>query len=136
MIPSCGPRCLAMACQRLGLQADAAELAKLAGEEKGETSLAGLARAARRLGFRATAEAWSVEELFDHGAPLAGRTILHLGGDAAHFVLLTGLSRDAVTVADPTGLQKAKTKFTRDEFAQAWSGKLLVLRGAPGGTTP
>ncbi len=132
MKPGCGPRCLAMACERQGAKVKAEEIAELAGEVNGETSLAGLARAARHMGFRAAAEAWTVTELLDHGQALAGRTILHLA-DPGHFVLLTAVGRDAVTVTDPTGLKMAKTKFTVQELCAAWSGKILVLRGVPGG---
>ena len=122
---------MVMACERVAVTVNPDELARIAGEEEGETSLVGLARAARRLGFRARAEEWTVGELFEHGAALAGRNILHFY--AGHFVLLTGVESEAATVADPTGLKRAKTRFTREELVSAWSGKLLVLRGVPGG---
>lgn len=133
MRPGCGPRCLAMACERWGIEVEVEELARLAAETDGEASLAGLARAARRLGFRASPEAWSADELFEHGPALAGRTIMHMTADNGHFVLLVGMSRDAVTVADPTGLKRAKIRLARGELARAWSGRLLVLRGVPQG---
>jgi hypothetical protein len=76
-----------------------------------------------------------VAELLDHGPALAGRSILHLA-DPGHFVLLTGVGREGVSVADPTGLKMAKSRFTVAELAAAWSGKLLVLRGCPGGAKP
>jgi ABC-type bacteriocin/lantibiotic exporter with double-glycine peptidase domain len=132
MKPGCGARCLAMACERLGVKVAAEEIAGLAGEENGQVSLAGLARAGRALGFRATAEVWTVTELLEHGPALAGRTVLHFA-DPGHFLLLTSVSGEAVTVADPTGLKMAKTRFSAQELSAAWSGKLLVLRGAPGG---
>ncbi len=90
MHAGCGPRCLKKALKYYGIEADLDELAKLAGEEKQETSLAGLARAARHHGFRASAEQWTVEEMFEHGEALSGRTILHMNAD--HFVVLTGLT--------------------------------------------
>jgi ABC-type bacteriocin/lantibiotic exporter with double-glycine peptidase domain len=132
MKPGCGTRCLLIACKRAGLEVDGDDLARMAGEENGLANLAGLARAARQVGFRARAEAWTVTELFDHGSALAGRTILHMHEDDGHFVLLAEVDREGVRVQDPTGLEKAKTRFTRDELARAWSGKVLVLRGAPG----
>jgi ABC-type bacteriocin/lantibiotic exporter with double-glycine peptidase domain len=122
-----------MACERAGMKADAEEVARLAGEAEGQTSMAGLARAARQLGFRARAEAWTVDEIFDHGAALAGRTILHMS--VGHFVLLTAVHSGGVAVADPTGLAKARTRLGREELAREWSGRLLVLRGVPGGQT-
>jgi len=129
MSASSGVRCLFMACQSAGAEVEEAQLVEMTGGEEQKPDMARLARAARQLGFRARAQIWTVNELFDHGPALSGRTILDLC--AGRFCLLTGVLMDSVTVADPDAPEEARLRLTRQELGRVWPGRLLVLRGVP-----
>jgi ABC-type bacteriocin/lantibiotic exporter with double-glycine peptidase domain len=120
-----------MACRSAGVKVEEGQLAEMAGSGEQRADLGNVARVARQLGFRAQVETWSLQELFDHGLALAGRTILDMS--AGRFCLLTGVLLDSATLADPDAPEEARSHLTRRELARVWSGRLLVLRGVPGG---
>jgi hypothetical protein len=60
-----GPRCFGKVLKHYGIEAKPEELAELA-------------RAAGNYGLTASAEAWTVEEMFEHGRDFCVRAILHI----------------------------------------------------------
>jgi ATP-binding cassette subfamily B protein len=113
---SCGPRALRRAALAAGVRADLAMLRRLAGTDRRGTSLAGLARAARAIGFEAEAGR------ADYAWAQAARRpfIAHLR--PGHFVLVEACAPGGVRIA---GFHPAR--LSRAAFERSWSGIVLTV---------
>ena len=115
-LQSCGPRALRRAARAQGLNPGLPELRRLAGTTAQGTSIAGLARAARALGFEAVAARCDFAGAMATGAPF----IAHLRGD--HFVLVDRCAPSRVRLSGTW-----PGTISREAFEQQWSGFLLTL---------
>ena len=125
----CGPAALASLLQHHGRPAEPSRIRSLADDGADDrTSLIGLARAARALGFEAQPVKLSRERIDDLPIP----ALLHVDGD--HWIVLYEVAGQAMHVADPgTGPQV----LGRDALLARWGGYGLVVQprsGASRGT--
>jgi predicted double-glycine peptidase len=114
----CGPKCLLVVCQRLGVRADLDELAGLCCRGENPTTMADLCRAAREKGLKATGSKIRMEDLATLGVP----AIAHLWGN--HFVVVQCASTDLVEVTDPPAEPRV---VPLEEFKKMYSGFALLV---------
>jgi hypothetical protein len=114
----CGPKCLLVMCQRLGVKADLNELAGLCSKDQKSTTMADLCRAAREKGLKAMGLKIRAEEFAGVGMPL----IAHLWGN--HFVVVEKDGADTLKVTNPPGEPRAVSK---QDFAKSYSGFALLV---------
>ncbi len=115
----CGPRALAIACKKLGVNTDLAHLTQLAGTTDRGTSLEGLASAARAVGL--TAEGVQVNRLAfsDTKTP----AVIWLNG--GHFAVLLSVTVNVARIHDPNNPREEAV--STDELFKRSGGILLKL---------
>ncbi len=111
----CGPTCLRMIAKHYGRSISLNKLRELTEATREGVSLANLAEASERIGFRSLGVKINFTDLLEE-APLP--CIVHW--DQNHFVVVYRVKRDTVYVADP-GL--GLIKYDKQEFIQHWIGK-------------
>jgi len=118
----CGPYALLMLCALLGTDATLDELAKLANtDERGITTLDGLASAARAKKLHAVGLELSLEELAQLGKP----AIVHLKAGAGHFALFLRYVPGGIVLMDPP---TRLVMMSQDEFLEKWDRVALVVK--------
>ncbi|WP_128546802.1 peptidase domain-containing ABC transporter [Larkinella soli] len=115
----CGPTCLAMILQHYGLADARALLTRLSGITLEGTSLYTLMEVAESFGFRAEGYELDYHQLSRIQLPC----IAHYEGQ--HFVVVYEATDTHVRVADPAF---GKTRYTKEEFTNKWSGIVLELK--------
>lgn len=114
----CGPACLAMICKHYDIAMTLGKLRELANVSAQGASLDSLARTAESLGFTARGVRCTYQELLTADLPL----IVHWEG--YHFVVVYGVSKNHVWIADPgAGFRK----LTVAQFERGWRGICLML---------
>ncbi|MBI4598896.1 hypothetical protein HY734_01720 [Candidatus Uhrbacteria bacterium] len=120
---TCGPAALATLIGLLGSASTEMQIMELAGtsEEKG-TSMLGLKRAAKEVGFNAVAKNMSVERL----SQLSEMSLAFMrGGEGVdHYVVIKRFEHDTFFVADPA---EGNVHYAFEDFADSYSGKILLL---------
>ena len=120
----CGPRALALACQRLGVTASVAKLRQAAGTTAQGTSMAGLVRAAHGLGLTAEGVQVSREALADTQTPAIAWV------NQNHYVTLLSLQGEGdaatATIRDPN--EAADKTMPREQLLRLCGGYLLLLK--------
>jgi ATP-binding cassette subfamily B protein len=114
----CGAACLAMICRHHGIQTTLEQLRDLADIDRRGATLESLAVAGERLGFIARGVSATFTELMDFELPL----LVHWQG--YHYIVVYGISRHQITVADPA---QGFRKMTLTEFEKGWDGTCLLL---------
>jgi len=128
----CGPSCLLMVLQEHGGHASISELRVLAETDRSGTTLLGLTRAARTLGFEAHGARGSYESLQREQTPLIAH--LNLPDGREHFVVVDRVRISGVDVRDPAW---GRRYLPRREFEQIWTSRaVLLLGGAALGPSP
>ena len=123
----CGPAALLAALRFHGGNSSLARVRELAGTDAIGTSLAGMARAAERLGFEVLAASGSLAELAGETLPCIAHVVNDRG--QGHFVVVYHIGR-SVVIGDP-GL--GRRRLTREAFASIWvSGAVLLLTPTAG----
>jgi ATP-binding cassette subfamily B protein len=118
----CGAACLAMLCRHYGINITLGKLRELANVTTQGATLDSLARAGEALGFSARGVQCTFDALLGFELPF----IVHWEG--YHYVVVYGISRDQVWVADPAvGFRKMSV----EEFERGWSGTCLVFTPGP-----
>lgn len=108
----CGPTCLEMVARYHGYTYGRPFIRQLCQQDRQGTSLAGLSRAAERLGFRTRALKLSLADLAG-SVPLP--CIVYWSAD--HFIVVTRIRGDRVYVVDPS---MGRLRYRRAEFVAAW----------------
>lgn len=115
----CGPKCLAVICQSLGVETNLSELASLCEADSRGTNLNQLAIAARKKGLAAQGVKISLEQL----QTLDTHAILHLWSN--HFVVVQpGHSNDMLTITDPPA---SPVPVSREQLRKLYSGFALLV---------
>lgn len=128
----CGAACLAMISTWHGRKMRLPEARRLSQTDAQGTNLKGLITGAEQAGLHAEALSGTMEELLQGVA--SGEVTLpfiaHVVSDQKflHFVVVYGLSRGKVKIADPG---KGRLKMTLEEFAAIWTGYIVTFRKAP-----
>ncbi|GAB2592038.1 peptidase domain-containing ABC transporter [Spirosoma areae] len=115
----CGPTCLAMIFKHYGAQDIRHLLTKLSEVTREGTSLYDLMEVAESFGFRA--EGYELDYPYLQQIQLP--CIAHYEGQ--HFVVVYEATDTHVRVADPAF---GKTRYTKDEFCNKWSGIVLEVK--------
>jgi ATP-binding cassette subfamily B protein len=114
----CGAACLAMLCRHYGIPMTLGKLRELANVTTQGATLDSLARAGETLGFSTRGVQCTFDSLLGFELPF----IVHWEG--YHYVVVYGISRERVWVADPAlGFRKMSV----EEFERGWSGTCLVF---------
>jgi len=114
----CGAACLAMLCRHYGIPMTLGKLRELANVTTQGATLDSLARAGESLGFTTRGVQCTHDALLGFELPF----IIHWEG--YHYVIVYGISKQHVWVADPgIGFRK----MTVDEFERGWSGTCLLF---------
>ena len=120
----CGPKCLLLICQKLGVKADLDELARLSGKDENGATLAGLYKTAEKKKLHAVGMKIGVDELAKIRIP----AIAHLWG--SHFVVVEN-GADGLAVTDPsrkvTDPAKEDLSVPLDTFKALYSGFALLV---------
>ncbi|MET0217597.1 MAG: peptidase domain-containing ABC transporter [Burkholderiales bacterium] len=114
----CGAACLAMICKHYGIPMTLGKLRELANVTTQGATLDSLARAGESLGFTARGVQCTYDALLGLELPF----IVHWEG--YHYVLVYGISKRQVWVADPAVGFK---KLSVEEFERGWSGTCLAF---------
>jgi hypothetical protein len=119
----CGPRALALVCQRLGVSASVSQLRRAAGTTEKGTSLAGLAKAAEALGLKAEGVQVSREGLGNVTWPALAWV------NERHYIAVLSRQgegeRATVTVHDPNVPQEET--LPTEKLLQRCGGYLLLV---------
>ncbi len=107
----CGPTCLRMVAKYYGRHYNADTLRQKAGFSKQGVSLLGISETAEKVGFRTRGVKVGYAQLADVTLPC----ILHWAQN--HFVVLIGVSKNKVKIADPG---KGIITYTKNEFLNQW----------------
>lgn len=114
----CGAACLAMICRHHGLPLTLGKLREMANVTREGATLDSLARVGESLGFTTRGMRCTYDALLGFDLPF----IAHWEG--YHFVVVYGVSRSHVWVADPgPGFRK----MTAEEFEKGWTGTCLLF---------
>ncbi len=119
----CGAACLAMICKNYGIPITLGKLREMANVTTQGATLDSLARVGESLGFTTRGVQCTYDSLLGFELPF----IAHWEG--YHYIIVYGLSKDHVWVADPgPGFRK----MTVEEFERGWGGTCLLFN--PGST--
>lgn len=115
----CGAACLAMICRHYGIPMTLGKLRELANVTREGATLESLSRVGESLGFTTRGVKCTYEALLGFDMPF----IAHWEG--YHYVIVYGLSKHHVWVADPgPGFRK----MTVEEFEKGWTGTCLLFK--------
>ncbi|NIM06667.1 MAG: DUF1573 domain-containing protein [Armatimonadetes bacterium] len=114
----CGPKCLLVICQQLGIETDLDELVRLSSTDETGTSLAGLYNAAKEKGLKAVGMKIGVEDL----AKLEVPAVAHLWGN--HFVVVENGGVDGLRITNPPGEAEI---VSIEDFREVFSGFALLI---------
>lgn len=125
---TCGPAALATLINLMGGNADEMQLAKLSGttEEKGTTML-GLKKAAKELGYNALGKKVSFSKLKDARYIYLAQTISkddESGESKDHFLIVKKYEDKKFYIADPV---EGNTELTQENFKEVYKGSILKL---------
>ena len=115
----CGAACLAMICRHYGIPMTLGKLRELANVTREGATLDSLSRVGESLGFTTRGVRCTYEALLGFDLPF----IAHWKG--YHYIIVYGLSKHHVWVADPgPGFRK----MTVEEFEKGWTGNCLLFK--------
>ena len=114
----CGAACLAMICKHFGIGLTLGKLREMAQVTTEGSTLASLARVGESLGFATRGMRCTFESLLGFELPF----IAHWEG--YHFVVVYGISRNHVWVADPA---RGYSKMSVADFEKGWTGNVLLF---------
>ncbi|MDR1352490.1 MAG: peptidase domain-containing ABC transporter [Treponema sp.] len=131
----CGPACIVMAASRYSAYITPGRARDLCKTDFMGTNLAGMVRAAKQLGFQASAMRGTVSDA-TLNAKLLFPFIVHVKvfkDDKLfdHFVVIKKIDRQWVMVWDPDPL-KGKCRINRKDFLKIWTGYVLFLSPGAG----
>lgn len=133
-ITDCGAACLATICRQNGYRIGITKIREVAGTDKQGTNVAGVIKAAERLGFSAKGVKGNKEAFFSE-FPLPCIAHVIVDGNLLHYVVIHRISKKQVIIADPgVGI----VKLTPEEFfgeinkdnkppKYQWSGILILM---------
>lgn len=114
----CGPCCLYLVLRYYGINVTLSKVRRVTGWTWRGSSMQGLTKGAKTLGFDVTCLRMPVDQLPDITHPV----IAHFQGN--HFVVVPGSDAHQVLVADP---RLGLGEVSREIFSEMWSGNLLDL---------
>lgn len=114
----CGATCLAMILKHFGKRVSIRALREIANVGRSGATMQSLAHAAEDLGFRSRGVRSKSELLDDLPLP----AIVHWQG--FHYTVLYRREKNHVEMADPA---VGRTRLTRQQFAEGWTGYALLL---------
>ncbi|GMQ87381.1 MAG: hypothetical protein BMS9Abin08_0582 [Gammaproteobacteria bacterium] len=115
----CGAACLAMICKHYGIPMTLGKLRELANVTREGATLDSLSKVGESLGFTTRGVKCTYEALLGFDLPF----IAHWEG--YHYIIVYGLSKHHVWVADPgPGFRK----MTIEEFEKGWTGTCLLFK--------
>lgn len=120
----CGPECLAELLRRQGHKADVHALAEAMGTNEDGTSLAGLAKVAKRYGYSPRGLLLTERGLMQQKLPVIAFA------QWGHYVIVEAITSKSVQVWDPdaSGLHHPGNKnYSQQEWQQVWAGNTLAL---------
>lgn len=114
----CGPFSLSVICRMLGVNADLANIARLAGTTEKGTSFKGLANAADQLGLNAKGLRISPKQLLNWNTPL----ILHVSDD--HFLVVESVIGENLRLIEKN---REPYLMPMSELVKIWKGYVLAV---------
>ncbi|ANQ50919.1 peptidase domain-containing ABC transporter [Flammeovirga sp. MY04] len=122
-ITDCGAACLLCVSRYYGADFSVAKIRQLASTDQKGTNLLGLIEAAKKIGLDAKGVKGNIEVLPEATFPAIAHMVLQNG--LHHFVVITEVKKDKVTVMDPGDGQFHS--YSKEKFTQLWSGVLLLI---------
>lgn len=130
-VTDCGAACLASVFAFYGLHIPVSRIRQTAGTGKAGTTLSGLLRAAEKVKMDAKAVKAPLESLTT--VPLPAIAHLLLNNSYGHYVVLIDVADGQVKIMDPA--EGAIKRMGISDFADTWTGALLLLKPGEGFTT-
>ena len=119
----CGPACLQTIFKARGWSVPTKRrIRELAKTNRRGTSLAGMVKAAKRLGAEAQVVELDEDALVNDALPAIAPVKGHDG--LGHFVVVHAVELDAVWIADPA---KGVQRLSREEFRERWTERLIIF---------
>ncbi len=133
-ITDCGPACLATISRQYGLNIPISKIRTIAGTDRQGTNVAGMIRAAEKLGFSAKGVKGD-EEAFFMEFPLPCVAHVIVNQTLMHYVVIHRITRKKITIADPAkGIVTLSpreffggTRKNEDDVVYRWTGVLIFL---------
>ncbi len=122
-ITDCGAACLASVSAFYNLKIPISCIRQWAGTDKKGTNAWGLIKAAEKLGFSAKGVKGEIEAL--HEVPLPAIAHVVIKKILQHYVVVYKFTKGYVEIMDPADGQIHRK--TREEFAEEWTGVLILL---------
>ncbi|MGD9556821.1 MAG: peptidase domain-containing ABC transporter [Mangrovibacterium sp.] len=122
-ITDCGAACLASVSAFYNLKIPISRIRQWAGTDKKGTNAWGLIKAAEKLGFSAKGVKGEIEAL--HEVPLPAIAHVVIKKILQHYVVVYKFTKGYVEIMDPADGQIHRK--TREEFAEEWTGVLILL---------
>jgi ATP-binding cassette subfamily B protein len=130
-VTDCGAACLTSVFAFYGLHIPVSRTRQMAGTDKTGTTLSGLLRAAEKAKMDARAVKASLESLST--VPLPAVAHLLINNSYGHYVVVTRAANGQLEIMDPA--EGACKRMSISDFADIWTGVLLLLRPGEGFTT-
>ncbi|MBU3156327.1 peptidase domain-containing ABC transporter [Clostridium estertheticum] len=123
-ITDCGPACIVTVARKYGLKIPISKVREIAGTDSEGTSVYGIVKAAKSLGFTAKAVKVSKnEEIFENlQIPLIAHVIID--NILLHYVVIHKITKESIMIADPA---KGIVKYTPKDFFDIWTGVLVLM---------
>jgi len=124
----CGAACLAMICKTYGLHMSISELREMTNTDINGTTVYGIVFAAQKLGFDTRALTGSYEDFFcalNAGEIKLPIICLALINEIQHFIIISKISSEVVTVYDPA---KGKKKLSTKSLEEIWLGAIIQFK--------
>lgn len=124
----CAAACLSMIAFYYGIKCSIGSLRKLMKTDINGTSIYGIIKAAKYIGFDAEALFGTIDEIIEDISkkeihlPL----IAHVNNDdnMGHFIVIYKITKNKIYVVDPAS---GKKKLSIDEFNNIWTGKIVIF---------
>ena len=124
----CGPYCLYTICRMFGMNTDFETIKRLTGYARRGTSLLDISKAATGLKLYTKGFSSAVRDLPRVPVPW----IAHIQARGRqHFVVVMCCTEEAITIINPTNSMKPVHHVSVDAFANAWTGKGLIVSKTP-----
>ncbi len=122
-ITDCGAACIASISGHYKLNLSTSRIRQIAGTDQKGTSVYGITQAAEKLGFIAKGVKGNRESLSK--VPYPAIAHLKIGEELLHYVVITKVSGDKITIMDPADGDYRKMSI--DSFMEEWTGVLILM---------
>lgn len=124
-LTDCGAACLATIALHYDLKIPISKIRESAGTDSFGTTVFGMLKASRELGFKSKAVRMTNLELVSKKLILPAIAHVVVREKYLHYMVINEISNDKIIVSDP---DKGVVTYTKDEFMKIWTGVIIMLK--------